>query len=68
MKKVYAYIHTHWDREWYREFETFRIRLCNVFNDIITKLQNNELQSFYFDGQTSALEDFLEIYPNKKIL
>ena len=66
MKKVYAYIHTHWDREWYREFETFRIRLCNVFNDIITKLQNNELQSFYFDGQTSALEDFLEIYPNKK--
>ena len=26
-KKVIAYLHTHWDREWYREFEVFRLRL-----------------------------------------
>ena len=24
-KQVIAYLHTHWDREWYREFEIFRI-------------------------------------------
>lgn len=68
-KTVYAYIHTHWDREWYREFEEFRIRLIEVFDDILQKLETNELPSFYFDGQTSALEDYLEIHPEnvKKI-
>lgn len=65
MKKVYAYAHTHWDREWYKEFEGFRVRLIDVFDDILEKLQNNELKSFYFDGQTAAIEDYLEIKPEK---
>lgn len=65
MKKVYVYIHTHWDREWYREFEEFRIRLIEVFEDVLKKLRTNELDCFYFDGQTAALEDYLEIYPEK---
>src|SRR5574344_13823 len=62
-KRVYAYLHTHWDREWYREFEAFRLRLVQVVDDIISKLQNNEIESFYFDGQTCAIEDYLEIKP-----
>lgn len=65
MKDVYAYAHTHWDREWYREFEEFRIRLLEVFDDILLKLQNGELGCFYFDGQTAALEDYLKIRPEK---
>ncbi len=65
-KTVYAYIHTHWDREWYREFEEFRVRLIEVFDDVIHKLETKELPSFYFDGQTSALEDYLEIHPENK--
>lgn len=67
-KKVYAYIHTHWDREWYREFEEFRVRLNEVFNDVLAKLQSKELETFYFDGQTAALIDYLEIYPEKENL
>lgn len=67
-KTVIAYAHTHWDREWYREFEEFRTRLIEVFDDVIQKLEANELPSFYFDGQTSALEDYLEIKPQKKPL
>lgn len=65
-KKVYAYIHTHWDREWYREFEEFRLRLVEVFDDVLEKLERNEIPSFYFDGQTCALEDYLEIKPYNK--
>lgn len=65
-KIVYAYIHTHWDREWYREFEEFRIRLVEVFDDVLKKLEKNELDTFYFDGQTGALEDYLEIKAEKK--
>ena len=34
-KKVIAYLHTHWDREWYREYEVFRIRLLRVFDNVL---------------------------------
>ena len=63
MKNVIAYVHTHWDREWYREFEDFRIRLIEVFDEVLEMLENGELPCFYFDGQTAALEDYLEIKP-----
>ena len=62
-KDVYAYLHTHWDREWYREFEEFRVRLIEVTDDILNKLEKNEVDAFYFDGQTGALKDYLEIKP-----
>ena len=65
-KKVFLYIHTHWDREWYREFQEFRLRLIEVVDDILNKLENEEIPYFYFDGQTSAIEDYLEIYPEKR--
>ena len=65
MKTIIAYNHTHWDREWYREFEEFRLRLIEVFDEIIKKLQTEELPVFYFDGQTAAIEDYLEIFPEK---
>ncbi len=66
MKKVIAYVHSHWDREWYREFEDFRLRLIEVFDEVIEALKSNELPCFYFDGQTAALEDYLEIFPQKE--
>ena len=34
-KTVIAYLHTHWDREWYREFEVFRLRLLRVFDNVL---------------------------------
>lgn len=68
MKKVIAYIHTHWDREWYREFEVFRLRLLRVFDNVLELLENNKIPSFYFDGQVSALLDYLEIRPEKETL
>ena len=58
MKKIIAYVHTHWDREWYREFEEFRLRLIEVVDEILERLQSGDLPEFYFDGQTIALEDY----------
>ncbi len=65
MKKVSAYVHTHWDREWYREFDEFRLRLIEVFDYVLDMLNSGELPCFYFDGQTAALEDYLEIRGEK---
>ncbi|MFQ8626132.1 MAG: hypothetical protein ACLSA2_06510 [Candidatus Gastranaerophilaceae bacterium] len=62
-KTVIAYLHSHWDREWYREYEVFRLRLLRVFDNILNLLENNKIPSFYFDGQVSALLDYLEIRP-----
>ena len=67
-KKVIAYLHTHWDREWYREFEVFRIRLLRVFDNVLNLLEQNKIPSFYFDGQVGALLDYLQIRPEKEIL
>ena len=64
-KQVIAYLHTHWDREWYREYETFRTRLIRVFDNVLDMLEHNQIPCFYFDGQVSALEDYLEIRPEK---
>jgi alpha-mannosidase len=67
-KRVIAYLHTHWDREWYREFEVFRLRLLNVFDNVLDLLENWRIPCFYFDGQTSAIEDYLEMRPEKEEL
>ena len=67
-KQVLAYLHTHWDREWYREFEIFRMRLLRVFDNVLEMLEANIIPSFYFDGQVAALQDYLEIRPEKEEL
>ena len=67
-KTVIAYLHTHWDREWYREFEVFRLRLIRVFDNVLTMLEQNKIPSFYFDGQVVALLDYLELRPEKEAL
>lgn len=65
-KTVIAYLHTHWDREWYREFEIFRLRLLRVFDEVLDLLEEEKIPSFYFDGQTCALEDYLQLRPEKE--
>ena len=65
-KKVIAYVHTHWDREWYREFEVFRLRLIRVFDNVLNMLEDGSLPSFYFDGQVAALLDYLKLRPENE--
>lgn len=65
-KKVYAYLHTHWDREWYRNKEDFNIRLQNVFDIVLKELNSNRAPYFYFDGQVLALLDYLKYNPQKE--
>lgn len=67
-KKVYAYLHTHWDREWYRNKEDFNLRLLKVFDDVLYELKNNNAPYFYFDGQVVALLDYLKYRSENKNL
>ena len=67
-KQVIAYIHTHWDPEWYRSLEEFNVRLVEVMDRVLVDLKNNKMPSFYFDGQVLALLNYLKFRPNKKNL
>ena len=64
-KRVIAYLQTHWDREWYREKEEFNLRLLEVFDEVLEELKKGNAPCFYFDGQTSALIDYLKFRPEK---
>ncbi|NBI07389.1 glycoside hydrolase family 38 C-terminal domain-containing protein [Senegalia massiliensis] len=65
--KFHIVSHTHWDREWHKTFEEYRVKLIRVMDDLIDLLENNEnYLSFMFDGQTIILEDYLEIRPENK--
>lgn len=63
MKKIFAYAHTHWDREWYQPFETFRTQFVSVLRQILDDIEAGKLSRFYLDGQAIILEDALEVAP-----
>lgn len=65
-KTCHFIAHTHWDREWYRTFEQFRMILVELVDDIIDILETQpDFKNFHLDGQTVVLADYLEIRPEK---
>ena len=59
--------HTHWDREWYRTRESFRVRLVGLVDRLIELLEANpDFRQFTLDGQTIALRDYLAIRPEAR--
>lgn len=64
--RLYFYLHTHWDREWYWNFGSYRSALIEVIDRICSQLENNEISTFMLDGQTSLLADAFEIKPELK--
>lgn len=65
-KKVYAYLHTHWDIEWYRDEEDFNIRLIDIMDGVIEELIKGNAPYFYLDGQVAALLNYLKFREEKK--
>jgi alpha-mannosidase len=61
---IHVVPHTHWDREWYEPFEAYRVRLVKMVDRLIEVLEGDAgFRHFHFDGQTAAIEDYLEVYP-----
>jgi alpha-mannosidase len=56
--------HTHWDREWYSAFQTFRLRLVDLIDGFLPALEADPSYArFLFDGQMAVVDDYLEIRP-----
>jgi len=57
--------HTHWDREWYSPFPTFRLRLVDLLDELLPRLSNGELDHFQLDGQMAVVDDYLGLRPDE---
>jgi alpha-mannosidase len=57
--------HTHWDREWYRPFQSFRMQLVDLVDRVLEMLEAEPGFAFTLDGQLATIDDYLEIRPEQ---
>lgn len=56
--------HTHWDREWYAPFQAFRLRLVDLLDDLLPRLEADpSFAHFMLDGQMAMVDDYLAVRP-----
>jgi len=68
MKKWFCHVisNTHWDREWRYPFQSYRMDLVEMMDQLLDILEKHpEYRAFYLDSQTVILEDYLEIRPEQ---
>ncbi len=64
-RRVHVVSHTHWDREWYRTFDEFRLGLSEVIGQVLDRLDSDEaFRHFVLDGQAILLDDHLARHPD----
>jgi 2-O-(6-phospho-alpha-D-mannosyl)-D-glycerate hydrolase len=65
-RTVYIVPHTHWDREWYEPFETFRAQLVELWDELLALTEADPDFRFLMDGQSVVIDDYLEIRPENR--
>ena len=63
MASVHLVPHTHWDREWYLPFQSFRLKLVGLVDRLLDAMEADERYRFTLDGQLATVDDYLEIRP-----
>jgi mannosylglycerate hydrolase len=59
--------HTHWDREWYDPFQTFRLKLVRLVDGLLDLMERDSSYGhFLLDGQVAVIDDYLEIRPENE--
>jgi len=57
--------HTHWDREWYSPYPTFRLRLVDLIDELLPRLEADpDFGHFQLDGQMAVVDDYLGLRPD----
>ncbi|WFR64724.1 alpha-mannosidase [Paenibacillus amylolyticus] len=66
-KRAHIISHTHWDREWYLPYEKHHMRLIQLVDSLLDQLDEGaDYKSFYLDGQTIIIDDYLQVRPEQK--
>ena len=59
--------HTHWDREWYEPYQSFRLRLVKMLDGLLPLLEHDPSYArFLLDGQMAVVDDYLEVRPENE--
>jgi len=65
-RELFIISHTHWDREWYRSFQQYRLQLLSVIDRLLDLMAREpQFRCFLLDGQTAMLEDYLALRPER---
>lgn len=64
--RIHLVPHTHWDREWYRPFQSFRMQLVDLVDRVMDMLEAEPDFAFTLDGQLATVDDYLEIRPEQE--
>lgn len=65
-ESVHVVPHTHWDREWYDPYPAFRVRLVELLDELLPRLDDDEsFAHFQLDGQMAVVDDYLEVRPGE---
>jgi mannosylglycerate hydrolase len=63
-RRVHIVPHTHWDREWYSPYQTFRLRLVDLLDELLPQLEADPSYAhFLLDGQMAVVDDYLAVRP-----
>jgi len=66
-KKVHIICNTHWDRAWVYPFQETRLLLLEFMDDLLDLLESDpKFHSFLMDSQTIAVEDYLDLRPERE--
>jgi mannosylglycerate hydrolase len=66
-RTVHVLPHTHWDREWYDPYPAFRIRLVELLDELLPRLEDDPgFTHFQLDGQMAVVDDYLEVRPAER--
>jgi mannosylglycerate hydrolase len=64
-RTVHVVPHTHWDREWYASFQSFRLRLVDLLDDLLPRMERDPSYGrFLLDGQLAVVDDYLAVRPD----
>ena len=59
--------HTHWDREWYEPYQSFRMKLVELLDSLIPLMEDDPSYArFMLDGQMAVIDDYLEVRPENE--
>jgi mannosylglycerate hydrolase len=68
-KTVMLISHTHWDRQWYKTVQEFRLALGRMMDNLLRLLQDDpDFKVFHLDGQTAIIQDYLELRPENRAI
>ncbi|HWD55234.1 MAG TPA: hypothetical protein VG346_08925 [Acidimicrobiales bacterium] len=59
--------HTHWDREWYKSYQDFRLALVEMIDTLLPLLERDASYPYFMlDGQMAVVDDYLEVRPENE--